>query len=63
MGGKNDNKAAYFDKLKSLLEEFKSIFIVSVDNVCLDINTFKIDSITYSVYRFLLSRCMKSVNP
>jgi len=33
MGGKNDNKAAYFDKLKVLLEEFKSIFIVSVDNV------------------------------
>jgi len=33
MGGKNDNKAAYFDKLKGLLEEFKSIFIVSVDNV------------------------------
>lgn len=32
MGGKTD-KAAYFDKLKSLLEEYKSIFIVSVDNV------------------------------
>lgn len=33
MGGKSDNKAAYFDKLKALLEEYKSIFIVSVDNV------------------------------
>jgi len=33
MGGKAENKAAYFDKLKSLLEEYKTIFIVSVDNV------------------------------
>ncbi|KAI9680151.1 MAG: ribosomal protein P0 (A0) (L10E) [Trizodia sp. TS-e1964] len=33
MGGKSSNKAGYFDKLKGLLEEFKSIFIVSVDNV------------------------------
>lgn len=33
MGGKSGNKAGYFDKLKSLLEEYKSIFIVSVDNV------------------------------
>ncbi|KAI4124829.1 MAG: hypothetical protein LQ338_004607 [Usnochroma carphineum] len=33
MGGKAENKAAYFDKLKSLLEEYKSIFIVTVDNV------------------------------
>jgi len=33
MGGKNDNKAAYFDKLKGLLEEYRSIFIVTVDNV------------------------------
>ncbi|KAF8424619.1 60S acidic ribosomal protein P0 [Tirmania nivea] len=33
MGGKNENKAAYFDKLKGLLEEYKSIFIVTVDNV------------------------------
>ena len=33
MGGKNDAKAAYFDKLKTLLEEYKSIFIVTVDNV------------------------------
>jgi len=33
MGGKSDNKAGYFDKLKGLLEEYKSIFIVSVDNV------------------------------
>jgi large subunit ribosomal protein LP0 len=32
MGG-SKNKAGYFDKLKSLLEEYKSIFIVSVDNV------------------------------
>jgi large subunit ribosomal protein LP0 len=33
MGGKSATKAAYFDKLKSLLEEYKSIFIVTVDNV------------------------------
>ncbi|KAF6815944.1 60s acidic ribosomal protein p0 [Colletotrichum plurivorum] len=33
MGGKSANKAGYFDKLKGLLEEYKSIFIVSVDNV------------------------------
>lgn len=33
MGGKTGNKAAYFDKLKGLLEEYKSIFIVTVDNV------------------------------
>lgn len=33
MGGKTSNKAGYFDKLKGLLEEYKSIFIVTVDNV------------------------------
>ncbi|OAA67911.1 Ribosomal protein L10/acidic P0 [Niveomyces insectorum RCEF 264] len=33
MGGKTTNKAGYFDKLKGLLEEYRSIFIVSVDNV------------------------------
>ena len=33
MGGRTANKAAYFDKLKALLEEYKSIFIVTVDNV------------------------------
>ncbi|KAM3419651.1 60S acidic ribosomal protein P0 [Cercospora zeina] len=33
MGGKTGNKAGYFDKLKGLLEEYKSIFIVQVDNV------------------------------
>ncbi|KAK4128803.1 hypothetical protein N657DRAFT_652386 [Parathielavia appendiculata] len=33
MGGKTGNKAGYFDKLKGLLEEYRSIFIVSVDNV------------------------------
>ncbi|KAL8744515.1 MAG: hypothetical protein Q9190_003255 [Brigantiaea leucoxantha] len=33
MGGKTENKAAYFDKLKGLLEAYKSIFIVTVDNV------------------------------
>jgi large subunit ribosomal protein LP0 len=33
MGGKTANKAAYFDKLKGLLDEYKSIFIVTVDNV------------------------------
>jgi large subunit ribosomal protein LP0 len=33
MGGKTGTKAVYFDKLKALLDEFKSIFIVTVDNV------------------------------
>jgi len=33
MGGQNKNKSAYFDKLKTLLETYKSIFIVTVDNV------------------------------
>ena len=34
MGGKTSgNKAAYFDKLKDLLDSYKSIFIVGVDNV------------------------------
>ena len=33
MGGKSATKAVYFDKLKSLLETYKSIFIVTVDNV------------------------------
>lgn len=33
MGGRTSNKAVYFDKLKALLEEYKSIFIVTVDNV------------------------------
>jgi large subunit ribosomal protein LP0 len=33
MGGKSANKAGYFDKLKGLLEDYSSIFIVSVDNV------------------------------
>lgn len=29
MGGKTGTKAVYFDKLKALLDEYKSIFIVS----------------------------------
>lgn len=33
MGGKTEIKAAYFDKLRSLLDEYKSIFIVGIDNV------------------------------
>jgi len=33
MGGKSSNKAVYFDKLKDLLDQYKSIFIVTVDNV------------------------------
>ncbi|KAJ5106288.1 hypothetical protein N7456_002963 [Penicillium angulare] len=33
MGGKSATKAAYFDKLKELLEAYSSIFIVGVDNV------------------------------
>lgn len=33
MGGKTGTKAIYFDKLKGLLDGYKSIFIVTVDNV------------------------------
>ncbi|KAF1839899.1 uncharacterized protein K460DRAFT_411218 [Cucurbitaria berberidis CBS 394.84] len=33
MGGKKENKAAYFGKLETLLKEYQSIFIVTVDNV------------------------------
>jgi len=33
MGGKSATKSAYFDKLKVLLEEYHSVFIVTVDNV------------------------------
>lgn len=33
MGGKTATKAGYFDKLKDLLETYKSVFIVTVDNV------------------------------
>jgi len=33
MGGKSATKAGYFDKLKGLLETYKSIFVVLVDNV------------------------------
>ena len=33
MGGKTSNKAGYFDKLKGLLEEYKSAFIVEIDRI------------------------------
>lgn len=33
MGGKTESKTAYFEKLRTLLEEYKSIFVVTVDNV------------------------------
>ncbi|KAE8147626.1 60S acidic ribosomal protein P0 [Aspergillus avenaceus] len=33
MGGKSATKAAYFEKLKSLLDSYKTVFIVGVDNV------------------------------
>lgn len=33
MGGKTDVKAAYFERLRSLLDEYKTIFIVGIDNV------------------------------
>ncbi|BFZ62186.1 ribosomal protein P0 (A0) (L10E) [Saitoella coloradoensis] len=33
MGGSRAQKAEYFEKLRALLEEYKSIFIVGVDNV------------------------------
>jgi large subunit ribosomal protein LP0 len=31
MGGKKETKAAYFEKLETLLKEYKSIFIVPAD--------------------------------
>ena len=33
MGGKSTNKSSYFDKLKVLLEEYRSVFVVVIDNV------------------------------
>lgn len=33
--GVKTNKQEYFNKLKGLLEDYKSIFVVSVDNVLL----------------------------
>ncbi|OAA43219.1 60S acidic ribosomal protein P0 [Metarhizium rileyi] len=33
MGGKSANKAGYFDKLKGLLEAYRSVFVVAIDNV------------------------------
>lgn len=33
MGGRAEAKSAYFEKLRSLLEQYKTIFIVGVDNV------------------------------
>ena len=33
MGGSRENKVKYFAKLKELLTEYKSIFVVGVDNV------------------------------
>ncbi|EEP81800.1 60S acidic ribosomal protein P0 [Uncinocarpus reesii 1704] len=33
MGGRSASKTAYFEKLKTLLDDHKSIFIVTVDNV------------------------------
>ncbi|KAJ0413445.1 ribosomal protein L10-domain-containing protein [Aspergillus carlsbadensis] len=33
MGGKSATKAAYFEKLKTLLDDYKTVFIVGVDNV------------------------------
>jgi large subunit ribosomal protein LP0 len=33
MGGKKETKAVYFEKLETLLKEYQSIFIVTVDNV------------------------------
>ncbi|KZF25936.1 hypothetical protein L228DRAFT_251855 [Xylona heveae TC161] len=33
MGGKSATKAVYFDRLKALLEEYRSVFIVTIDNV------------------------------
>ena len=33
MGGKSASKSGYFDKLRALLESYKSIFVVGIENV------------------------------
>ncbi|KAK5679201.1 ribosomal protein P0 (A0) (L10E), partial [Elasticomyces elasticus] len=33
VGNKSAAKGAYFDKLKSFLDEYKTVFIVGIDNV------------------------------
>ena len=33
MGGKSATKAAYFEKLKTFLDEYRTVFIVGIDNV------------------------------
>lgn len=33
MGGKSATKGQYFEKLKNFLDEYKTVFIVGIDNV------------------------------
>lgn len=62
MGGKSNTKAAYFDKLKALLEEYKSIFIVTVGKIfaCL---TAGQSHLLYTQTMSRLSRCTRSESP
>ena len=33
MGGKSAFKTAYFEKLKTFLDEYRTVFVVGIDNV------------------------------
>ena len=33
MGGKSATKTAYFEKLKTFLDEYRTVFVVGIDNV------------------------------
>lgn len=68
--GVKTNKAEYFEKLKGLLETYKSIFIVAVDNVCFSslpsrfVVSFRILT-NYGYFlkpRSLPNRCMRFVS-
>lgn len=74
--GVKTNKAEYFEKLKGLLEKYKSIFIVAVDNVSFfffPLSSVKIGFVVsfriitnYGYFlesRSLPSRCMRFVSP
>lgn len=69
--GVKTNKAEYFEKLKGLLENYRSIFIVAVDNVSLffppsgGFLAFRIptDYGYFLKFRSRPSKCMRSVSP
>jgi hypothetical protein len=61
MGGKSGTKAVYFDKLKGLLDEYKSVFIVGVDKY-VPTSSIATALLTYGAVS-RLSRCTKSAAP